>query len=320
VNSRKFIVTSISCEYALRAYGRIDFNPMDTSFAHGRIREIPIWQGDVQIAPLTGGITNVNYVVTDNSGKYVVRLGDDIPEHQIMRFNELAASRAAQAAGLSPAVVFADQGITVLDFIESRTLTPRDVSDPDYLHRILPLVRQCHVEVAANYRGAALIFWVFHLIRDYGATLYDGQSPHLSMIPELLAINRNLEDAAGPFDMVFGHNDLLAANILDDGERLWLIDWDYAGFNSPLFDLGGLASNNGLDEKQETWILEAYFEKPVTDDLLQRYTAMKCASLLRETMWSMVSEIHSTLDFDYAAYTTENLNKFRAAYDNFLNA
>ena len=97
----------------------------------------------------------------------------------------------------------------------------------------------------------------------------------------------------------------------------WLIDFDYAGFNSPLFDLGGLASNNGLSEAQESWMLESYFEAPVTDDLMHRYSAMKCASLLRETMWSMVSEITSEIDFDYAAYTAENLARFRAAHDTF---
>ena len=117
--------------------------------------------------------------------------------------------------------------------------------------------------------------------------------------------------------MVFGHNDLLPANFIDDGERLWLIDWDYAGFNSPLFDLGGLASNNGLSLAQEDWMLETYFERPVDDALRRRYQAMKCASLLRETMWSMVSEIHSDIDFDYAAYTAENLGAFQAAVKEF---
>jgi len=110
---------------------------------------------------------------------------------------------------------------------------------------------------------------------------------------------------------------MLAANILDDGARLWLIDWDYAGFNTPLFDLGGLASNNDLNTAQGTTLLETYFEAPVTDDLLHRFHAMKCASLLRETMWSMVSEMTSTIDFDYGAYTVDNLTRFRAAYSTF---
>jgi thiamine kinase-like enzyme len=283
-----------------------------------KIGDLPIWQGDIDATPLGGGITNVNFVVTDGIAKYVVRLGEDIPEHHVMRFNELAASRAAHAAGLSPAVVFADKGVTVLEFIESKTFTPEDVRNPDNLERILPLIRKCHVEIPNHLRGPALIFWVFHVIRDYAASLQAGNSAHLMLVSELVAIGNKLEQDAGPFDMVFGHNDLLAANFLDDGARLWLIDWDYAGFNSPLFDLGGLASNNDLTADQEIWLLEYYFEKPVDAELMHRYSAMKCASLLRETMWSMVSEITSDIDFDYAAYSADNLARFRAAYSNYL--
>lgn len=284
-----------------------------------RIRALPIWQAEIQATPLEGGITNVNYLVEDRSGKYVVRSGDDIPLHQVMRFNELAASRAAHAAGLAPAVVHAEGDLTVLEFIESRTLTEAEVRDPAMLPQVLELVKSCHRDVPRHLRGPALVFWVFHVIRDYAATLEENSSPHAALASELAGIGNMLEQAAGPFDIVFGHNDLLCGNILDDGQRLWLIDYDYAGFNSPLFDLGGLASNNGLSQEQELWLLETYFEAPVTGGLQHRYGAMKCASLLRETMWSMISEITSEIDFDYAAYTASNLVRFRAALDDFQN-
>ncbi|MCF6432304.1 phosphotransferase [Leisingera sp. MMG026] len=292
---------------------------MSQSDLLNRIRALPIWQGGIDIKPLDGGITNVNCLVQDSAGKYVVRAGDDIPLHQVMRFNELAASRAAHAAGLSPAVVHTQDGLTVLEFIESRTLTEADVRDPAMLPRVLELVKSCHRDVPRHLRGPALVFWVFHVIRDYAATLQEQNSPHTPLTNELAGIGNSLEQAAGPFDIVFGHNDLLCGNFLDDGERLWLIDYDYAGFNSPLFDLGGLASNNGLTQQQEQWLLETYFEAPVKDELLHRYGAMKCASLLRETMWSMVSEITSDIDFDYAAYTAGNLTRLRAALDDFQN-
>ncbi len=282
-----------------------------------RIVSLDIWRGPVSIEPLEGGITNTNYKVADETGIYVVRLGDDIPVHQVMRFNELAASRAAHAAGISPKVVHAQPGVLVLDFIDSRPYGEEDVRDQANLERIVPLMRACHRNIPKHLRGPALIFWVFHVLRDYAGALADGDSRHLAILPDLLTAADALEAAAGPYEIVFGHNDLLPANILDDGSRLWLVDWDYAGFNSPLFDLGGLASNNGLDEPRERWLLEAYFEAPADDALWRRYQAMKCASLLRETMWSMVSEIHSTLDFDYAAYTAENLARFRAAHADF---
>ena len=289
--------------------------PMDTALS--RAASLPIWADPVTPQPLGGGITNVNFTVEDAGKRYVVRIGDDIIEHQVMRFNELAASRAAHAAGLSPAVVHHQPGVLVLEFIEARTLDEAAVRDDVMLQRIVPLIRRCHNEVPQHLRGPVLMFWVFHVVRDYAAALRDAASPHVPRLPALIAQADQLQQAVGPIDVVFGHNDLLPANLLDDGERLWLIDWDYAGFNSPLFDLGGLASNNGLTVDQERWLLETYFDTPLTDVLWYRYQAMKCASLLRETMWSMVSEIHSALDFDFAAYTRENLARFDAAFNTF---
>ena len=160
----------------------------------------------------------------------------------------------------------------------------------------------------------------FALERLHANTLDAGGSNYATKLPEYSAIADSLEAACGPYDIVFGHNDLMAANLLDDGNRLWLIDWGYAGFNSALFDPGGLASNNSLTEHQETHMLELYFEGAVTDDLMPRYHAMKRASLLREAMWSMVSEQTSSLDINCAAYTRENLGRFQRAYDTYLQS
>jgi thiamine kinase-like enzyme len=279
-----------------------------------------MWQGEVDPQPLSGGITNVNFLVEDAGRRYVVRVGDDIPIHQVKRFNELAASRAAAEAGISPAVVHHEPGILVLDFIEGKTRAAEDLRRPEILELALPLVARCHRDVPEHLRGAVLAFWVFHVIRDYGWTLKEGDSAHASLLPAFTELAGKLEQAVGPVEIVFGHNDLLPANFIDDGSRLWLIDWDYAGFNSPLFDLGGLASNNELSSEQEDWMLETYFERPIDDALRRRYQAMKCASLLRETLWSMVSEIHSDIDFDYAAYTAENLARFQGAVKEFLQS
>jgi len=282
------------------------------------IAALPCWRStDLLIKPLEGGITNHNYIVTDGEHRTVVRLGDDIPVHQIKRFNEIAAATAAHTAGLSPKILHSESGVLVMDYIPSSALNSEQVSDRDTLSRILTLVKKCHTEIPLHLRGASVVFWVFHVIRDYAATLAENNSVYSSQLPGLVKTAQMLEEAGGPFDIVFGHNDLLPANILDDGKRLWLIDWEYAGFNTPLFDLGGLASNNELDEPTERYMLEQYFETNVDDELWKRYNAMKCASLLRETLWSMVSEIHSTLDFDYSVYTTENKSRFEQSLANF---
>jgi thiamine kinase-like enzyme len=282
--------------------------------AASRVASLAIWRGRVDPQPLAGGITNQNFKVDDVGRRCVVRVGDDILVHGVVRANELAASRAASLAGLSPGVVHAEPGILVLDFIEGRTFTPEDVRNPANLERLVDMVRRCHRDIPQYLRGPAAMFWVFHVVRDYAHTLRESGSRHAPLLPDLLARAARLEAVVGPVDVVFGHNDLLAANFIDNGRRLWLVDWEYAGFNSPLFDLGGLASNSEFAGEQAEQALELYFGKPVDDDLRRRAAAMTAASLLRETMWSMVSEIHSTVDFDYGAYTAENLRRFEAAY------
>lgn len=282
-----------------------------------RAAGLPCWSASVEPEPISGGITNVNFAVQDGAARYFVRIGEDIPIHGILRVNELAAARAAEAAGVSPGVVYAEPGAIVTRFIEGRTYEPEDVRDAANLERVVALIKRCHHAMPKHLRGPVLMFWVFHVVRDYAATLRDGGSRCVGLLPDLLARAERLEAAVGPIEVVFGHNDLLAANFIDDGDRLWLVDWDYAGFNSPLFDLANVASNNEFPPDLETRLLESYFDRPLDPALRRRYRAMACASLLRETMWSMVSEIHSTLEFDYVAYTDENLARFERAFGAF---
>ena len=286
----------------------------ESKSAEARAASLACWSGPVEPEPVAGGITNTNFLVRDRGERFFVRIGEDIPVHGVLRFNEVSATRAAAAAGIAPALIHSEPGALVSRFIEGRTLSAEDVRDAAMLERIVPLLGRCHREIPRALRGSVPMFWVFHVVRDYAATLREGGSRYEAQLGGLLACADALEAAVGRIDVVFGHNDLLAANFIDDGERLWLIDWEYAGFNSPLFDLGGLASNSELASGQEDWLLERYFERPVDAAGKRRYLAMKCASLLRESMWSMVSEIHSGLDVDYVAYTRENLDRFERAY------
>jgi thiamine kinase-like enzyme len=279
-----------------------------------RVKALPIWRGAPQVAALPGGITNQNFVVTDAGGKAVVRIGGDIPVHHIFRATERAASKAAHAAGIAPAVRYHADDVLVIDFIAARTLTTADLCDDAQLDLALDIVARTHRDIPCYLRGPAPLFWVFHTLRDYAATLRDGGSAHLT--DDLLAEAATLEAAVGPIDLVFGHNDLLPANFLHDGRRMWLIDWEYAGFNSPLFDLGAIA-NAGLTPEQESRMLQHYFNRAPDTTLWHRYRAMKAASALREAMWSMVQEIHSDLAVDFAAYTATNLATYRTALDAF---
>lgn len=288
----------------------------DTGDHKGQIQGLPCWHDWVDPQPLNGGITNHNFLVEDAGKRFVVRLGGDIPVHHVMRFNEHAASRAAAAAGISPQVIYTAPGVMVLDYIAAPALDAAGIRGR--IDEVTALVRRAHHDIPQHLRGPALAFWVFHVIRDYAAVLK--QARYEADLSLLLNRADRLEKAVGDIELVFGHNDLLAGNFIHDGRRLWLIDWDYAGWNSPLFDLGGLASNNEFSHAEETRMLEGYFGARADGALWRRYLAMKTASQLRETMWSMVSEIHSKIDFDYKTYTRTNMERFEQVWDNFAQA
>ena len=279
-------------------------NPQD------RAARLGCWKGDVAPRPFGGGITNVNFLVEDAGERYVVRIGEDIPVHGVYRVNELAAARAAHAVGIAPEIVHAELGALVMRWVDGRTLEPSDMLDPINFDRIVDTVRCCHRAIPMQFRGATPMFWVFHVVRDYARTLRENGSRMAGCLDDLLGRAAHLESAGGPVEIVFGHNDLHAANFIDDGERIWLVDWEYAGFNSPLYDLGALAANNELDGDRECALMERYFGIPVGDALFQRYAAMKCAAALRDAMWGMVSELYSEIAYDYVAFTEVNLERF----------
>ena len=287
---------------------------MSTEAIRQRVAGLPCWQGDIDIEPLDGGMTNLNFKVSDASGQYVVRLGDDDPVHLISRANEFAASVAAFRVGVSPEPIHREDGVLVVRFVDGRVYGEADVRVAANLERIIESLARFHREVPRHFDGITVMFWVFQVLRHYRNLLEQGDSAHVARLTELMRIGEALEAAVGPVEIVFGHNDLLAANFIDDGERIWLIDFDYAGFNSPLFDLANLASNNELEASREQDMLEQYFGKRPDAARLAAFEAMKCASLLRETMWSMVSELHSRVDMDFADYTQKNLQRFEAAY------
>ena len=148
------------------------------------IQSIPIWKNNIEIKTIDGGLTNQNFLVQENSNKFVVRLGDDIPEHLVSRSNELIVSKAAANAGISPKVIFHSKGILVLDSIESTTVSGEEVRKN--IKSIIPLIKKIHHEIPKNLYGQSVIFWVFHVIRNYVKFLYDNKSSHSKILNNLI--------------------------------------------------------------------------------------------------------------------------------------
>jgi thiamine kinase-like enzyme len=289
---------------------------MTESASLDRIRALPCFSGVIDIEPLTGGLSNESWLVRDASGRHVVRIGQDYPFHHVDRRREVMTARAAHEAGFAPRVEYSEPGIMVSAFIEARTFDAADVRAN--AERIGRLIQEFHTSMPRHVEGPGFMFWVFHVIRDYARTLAKGGSRMADRLPGWLELSDRLEAAQCPLPIMFGHNDLLPANFLDDGQKLWLIDFEYAGFSTAMFDIAGAASNAGMNEDEAQALLEATLGFQPDTAVTRSLHAMQCASLLRETMWSLVSELYlDAPGADYETYTAENLARLDAALDQY---
>ena len=280
---------------------------MTTQLPH-HLLALPCWSGPITAAPLPGGLSNEIWKVTDAAGTHVARFGRDFPVHHVERAREAMTARAAHAAGFAPAVEFSAPGVMVTAFIAARTWQAADVrANP---RRVAELLQRFHRALPAHVAGTGVIFWPFHVIRDYARTLQAGDSPFMGEIDRLLGLSAQFEAAQLPLPIVFGHHDLLPANFLEDADRLWLIDFEYAGFGTAMFDLAGAAANAEMQDEQAALLLAAYFGREPDAALWRAFDAMQGAALVREAMWAMVSDIHlAAPGVDYTAYAHENLAK-----------
>jgi thiamine kinase-like enzyme len=276
-----------------------------------RVAALSCWSGAVTCEALAGGLTNRNYLVRDGDEQFVARLCDDRQFLGIDRRNERLCQIAACEAGVAPEVTHFEQGMLVSRFLNARTLADDDLQELALLLRLAQIIRQIH-SASDRLTGELLFFCPFQTVRTYTQTARDHGAVLPPDIDQLVEDSRMLSHRMSPFRPTLCHNDLLAANIMDDGERLWLVDWEYAGIGNPLFDLAGASANAGLSDQLEVHFLEAYAGS-VTDALLHEVRILKTASLLREALWAVIQTVMSDLDFDYAEYATENFAKYRQA-------
>ncbi|MGB8819253.1 MAG: phosphotransferase [Rhizobiaceae bacterium] len=280
------------------------------------ISSLPIWSGALKLSPLTGGISNESWVVTDSIKSRVVRFGDDYPFHHVDRAHESMVARAAHAAGFSPEVITTVPGMMVTQFLEARTYDADSVRKS--IQELSALVKAFHQTMPQHVSGYARLFWVFHVIRDYARTLQIAGMSETAELSRFCQISKALESVQVPLPLIYGHNDLLPANFLAADGRIWLIDFEYAGFSTAMFDLAGLSSNSGFSRDQSLELLEIYFGESPDPGLIRSLEAMQCASLLREAMWSMVSECYlKAPGVDYEAYTAAQLEAFSQRLENY---
>lgn len=272
------------------------------------IAHVPGWSAANVIAtPMGGGITNTTYRVEIGGVAFVLRLGaPGAASLGIDRGRELQALRGAEQLGIGATVVHSDldHDVLVTSFIEGHTLNAEAFQAAGVAERAGASVRKLHDARGLVLGGAP--FSVFDTIRSYVTAL--GPLPPLFISGVELA-NRLEGVLPRSAHLSPCHNDLLPANLIDDGSQIRIIDWEYAAMGDPYFDLAALCANACLDEALARRFLTAYLARAPRANERARLSLMRIASDLREGFWGLVQRTTSSLDFDYDRYATDHVER-----------
>jgi thiamine kinase-like enzyme len=268
-----------------------------------------VWPGrGARFDVLGGGITNHNLKVEVDGERYVLRVaGKGTNLLGIDRAVELAATQAAAALGIGPEVVeFVEpEGWLVTRFIDGKTPPLERMREPDMLARIASALRAFH-----DGKRIPGTFDSFRVVEAYRDTTLERGGRVPAEYDWAREIAGRIEARRAAATSVPCHNDLLNANFLDDGERLCIVDWEYAGMGDRFFDLANFSINHELDPTQSETLLAAYFGEARRDDV-GALELMRFMSDFREAMWGVVQAAVSELDFDFDAYATEHFERLR---------
>ena len=268
---------------------------------------------DLRLTALSGGITNRNFLVTPAAGedRYVVRLaGNDTYLLGISREVEHAATVAAAGVGVGPEVVafIRPEGYLVTRFIEGRPVSLDEVRRPEMLQRVADSIRRVH-------GGPAIpgLFVPLRIVEAYRALAAERGVTIPPAYERAREAGHRIEGAllAAPLEPRPCHNDLLNANFIDDGQRIRIVDWEYAGMGDPYFDLGNFSINHELPAEADEVLLAAYAGE-VSPAQRGRLTLMRVVSDFREAMWGVLQQGISGLDVDFVAYADEHFERLLA--------
>jgi thiamine kinase-like enzyme len=269
--------------------------------------EFPGW-GSFTLSPIPGGLTNLNLLIeTGSSEKFVARLpGKDTDLFGIDRHTEHAISRVAWEIGIAPEPVafITEHEILVTRFVEG---SPIETTDPATIRAVAKLLQRLHSapEVPGTFDLPAVI-------DDYIATAKRFNVTHPEQLGEALEFSEKIIGAIArcPRESAPCHNDMIAANFLQGKDRLYLLDWEYAGMGDPYVDLGNCAVNFCMDEPGCLTLMEAYLGREPSPAEMAQLNLLRVLSDLREAMWSYVQVGISTLDVDFHAYGIKHLERF----------
>ncbi|MGH3720622.1 MAG: phosphotransferase [Pseudonocardiaceae bacterium] len=267
------------------------------------------------VEDLPGGLTNRNLKVSTPNGAVVVRLSAGATSLlAIDRDNEHANSRAAAAAGVGAPVLdyLPGEGVLVVGFLPGRTLTDEDLADPARLGRVARACRTLHAgpRFVADFDMFDIQRRYLRIVQTHGFRL---PPRYLEFGPAAERVERALGLRREP--TVPCHNDLLAANLIDDGERVWIIDYEYSGNNDACFELGNIWSEAGLSLDHLAELVGQYYGRT----LRNRIARARLWGLMSQygwTLWASIQHSAATLDFDFWSWGMEKYDRAVAEFTN----
>jgi thiamine kinase-like enzyme len=269
------------------------------------VSQVPQWRGSTTtIRPLGGGVTNRNYVVTVEDREWVARVpGERTEVLGIDRANEREAAMRAAELGIGPPVL---GQLPEVDTLITELVPGTHLDTVHFVERLPEVIAQLkRFHASGPLQGA---FPVHRVVEWHARDAASHGVMPPSSYERLHQQSRRIEAAfaAAPTSKVPCHNDLLPANVLFDEERVWLLDFEYAGMNDVFFDLGNLSVNSELNDDADEGLLRSYFGS-VTASRWARLQLMKMMSEFREGMWAVVQQAISSLDTDFVTYAAERL-------------
>ena len=279
------------------------------------IAAIPEWAGrSVSADRIPAGLTNTNYRVVVDGTPYFVRIpGASTELLAVDRANELHNTLAAAASGVAPRVAHSlpEWQVFVLEWLPATTMSIESLGAPGMPARLAKTLRQLHA--GPRFRDDFDMFRVSErylaLVDERDIPIPAGYREHLDRLPLIEAAL-----ARHPLASVPCHNDLLAENVLDDGARLWIVDYEYSGMNDPAFELGNTCQELGYSPDQVAELCRAYFGE-ATPALLARMRLQMIMSDVGWTLWAAIQARISTIDYDFGGWAEERWGRATAMLD-----
>ncbi|WP_374651666.1 phosphotransferase [Dongia sp.] len=277
------------------------------------MRRIPLLAGlgvgDVTAERL-GGLTNRNYLLGTPRGKFVLRIPGEGTGEYISRRNEAHAARITSDIGVNAPLIFFDEtdGVQLAGFVEGAlTMNSERFKDLGSVRRSAAALRKVHES------GRLFLnrFDLFLMIDEYLGILEKKSAPlpdgYRDVKREAESVRRALAMRALP--LVPCHCDPLAENFLDTGQAVHVIDWEYAGNNDPMWDLGDVSVEAAFGPDQDDVLLEAYFGGRVHAADRGRMVLYKAMCDLLWTLWGIIQHVNQNPADDFWAYAVNRFER-----------